>query len=271
MARSEAESFRALERQIAEISGYLWQNGWAECNAGNISVDITAHAKDLRLPEERTRYTRLGNTYPSLARRLILITISGRRFRDCARDVEANTSILRIADGAEGYEAWGPEHDAYGGRPTSELLVHLRVHEALRDRRSPNTAVLHTHPTDLISLSHLPDYRTEEYFNRALWAMHPEVKVILPRGVSLIPYTTPGSEALARATAQAFAGGRTVVVWQYHGVMAVAPDVDRAFDLIYTANKAAHMVLLCLSAGSSPTGIGKPELDELARIWGLEE
>ena len=90
-------------------------------------------------------------------------------------------------------------------------------------------------------------------------------------GSFMLVYQRRGDAAGARATAQAFASGRAVVVWQYHGVMAVAPDIDRAFDLVYTANKAARMVLLCLSAGSSPTGIGKSELDELVRIWGLEE
>jgi hypothetical protein len=142
VARTESESFRALERQIAQIAGFFWQNGWADCDASNVSVDIAGHAADPRLPEERRRSTKLEHTYASLAGRFILITISGRGFRDCARDVAANTSILRIADGADGYEAWGPEEEAYGGRPTFDLLVHLRVHEGLRDQRSPNTAVL---------------------------------------------------------------------------------------------------------------------------------
>ena len=27
--------------KIAEVAGYLWQNGWAERNGGNINVNIT--------------------------------------------------------------------------------------------------------------------------------------------------------------------------------------------------------------------------------------
>ena len=27
--------------KIAEVAGYLWQNGWAERNGGNITVNIT--------------------------------------------------------------------------------------------------------------------------------------------------------------------------------------------------------------------------------------
>ena len=28
--------------KAAEVAGYLWQNGWAERNGGNITVNITA-------------------------------------------------------------------------------------------------------------------------------------------------------------------------------------------------------------------------------------
>jgi rhamnulose-1-phosphate aldolase len=263
--------FQATERQIAEISGLLWENGWAECNAGNMSVDISDCAADLDFPPETRRCTKLEHSYPALAGRLVWITISGRRFRDCARAVADNTCILRVSETADGYEAWGPAEDGSDYRPTSELLVHLRVHEALRSANSPAKAVLHTHPTELIAFSHLPDYASQESFNRALWSMHPEVKVIVPRGVHVIPYITPGSERLARATAQGFGSGYQVVIWQYHGCVAVARDIDRAFDLVHAVNKAAQMVLLCRSAGCVPTGIGKPELDELVQIWGLQE
>ena len=32
--------------KIAEVAGYLWQNGWAERNGGNITVNVTAHVDD---------------------------------------------------------------------------------------------------------------------------------------------------------------------------------------------------------------------------------
>ena len=34
---------------VAEVSGYLWQRGWAERNGGNISVNVT----DLLTDEEK--------------------------------------------------------------------------------------------------------------------------------------------------------------------------------------------------------------------------
>ena len=41
------KALKGVIRETAEIAGYLWQRGWAERNAGNISVNIT----DLMLPE----------------------------------------------------------------------------------------------------------------------------------------------------------------------------------------------------------------------------
>ena len=42
--KSILENRPALKREIdkiAEVAGYLWTNGWAERNGGNITVNIT--------------------------------------------------------------------------------------------------------------------------------------------------------------------------------------------------------------------------------------
>ena len=36
----------AVINQIAEVTGYLWQKGWAERNGGNITVNITEFVDD---------------------------------------------------------------------------------------------------------------------------------------------------------------------------------------------------------------------------------
>ena len=36
----------AVINQIAEVTGYLWQKGWAERNGGNITVNVTAFVDD---------------------------------------------------------------------------------------------------------------------------------------------------------------------------------------------------------------------------------
>ena len=34
------EELKAVVYQIAEVTGYLWQKGWAERNGGNITVKV---------------------------------------------------------------------------------------------------------------------------------------------------------------------------------------------------------------------------------------
>jgi rhamnulose-1-phosphate aldolase len=101
--------------------------------------------------------------------------------------------------------------------------------------------------------------------------VHPEVKVTVPRGVGLAPYTLPGSEALGRATVAALERDHPVVLWAKHGVVAVGAGVAAAFDLVDTLNKAAQLVLLCHGAGQAPEGLGAADLAELVRAFALRE
>ena len=39
-------ALRQEVEKIAEVAGYLWQNGWAERNGGNITVNITKFIDD---------------------------------------------------------------------------------------------------------------------------------------------------------------------------------------------------------------------------------
>ena len=40
------EGLKAVVYQIAEVTGYLWQKGWAERNGGNITVNVTEFMDD---------------------------------------------------------------------------------------------------------------------------------------------------------------------------------------------------------------------------------
>ena len=47
--KSVLEGRPTLKREvekIAEVAGYLWQNGWAERNGGNITVNVTKMVDD---------------------------------------------------------------------------------------------------------------------------------------------------------------------------------------------------------------------------------
>jgi rhamnulose-1-phosphate aldolase len=255
-----------LERMTA-VSAYLWQKGWAERNAGNLSIDVTACVADAAMQEGSS--APLAGRYAGLAGRAFLVTGSGRRFRDLAGDAVGNACILRMTDA--GYvRMWGGE-GVPGFRPTSEFPAHLRVHEYLRESGRPEGVVLHTHPTELIALTHFPEYKTEKAINHALWGMHPEVKFAVPRGVGFVPYEVPGSEALALASAAAFRRGHSVALWEMHGAVAIGEGVMEAFDLIDTLNKAARILLACRAAGCVPQGLTQPRLDELVRTFDLKE
>ena len=267
----DSPALKNILNEMIEVSGYLWTKGWAERNAGNLSVDITDHisGKNLEPPTEDLR--RFDDAYPVLAGRYFLVTGSGRRFRDMAKDPTRNACVLQLSEDGGGYStlwggAAGPDF-----RPTSEFPAHMRVHEELRKNDAPERTVLHTHPSELIALTHLPDYREEAALNRALWCVHPEVKYNLPKGVGFVPYVIPGSEALAQATVECFRRNYPVVLWEMHGCVAKAVMPMEAFDLIDIVTKAAGLLLLCRSAGHTPTGLSKEQLDEIVRTFGLEE
>lgn len=258
-------------RDAQEVSSYLWDRGWAECNAGNLSIDVTQPVTRSDARFSPVRSEELVSAYPALAGRVFLVTGSGRRFRDFARDAEHNSMLLRLDEGGSRYTVLWGGLNGLDFRPTSELPTHLLLHEHLVTTGAEETAVLHSHPTDLIALTHMPDCRHQGNLNRVLWSVLPEVKVFLPRGVGLVPYRAPGSEELAVATERVVQDGHTVAVWQFHGCLALGAGPAEAFDRIDTANKAARVALQCRAAGHRVGGLGPSELAELARIFDLDE
>ena len=267
----ESPEIKTILAEAAETSSYLWEKGWAERNAGNLSVELSDCLKcELEL-SGRERFRPLKVTYPSLAGRCYLVTGTGRRFRDLAKSIEDNSCIVRMNEEGNGYcIVWGGRDDP-DFNPTSEWPSHLRVHEFLRGNDAREKVVLHTHPTEMIALTHFPEYKNEQALCEALWSMHPEVKVTLPKGVGFASYMVPGTEELALETVRAFGRGFKLVMWEIHGCVAVADGVMRAFDLIDTANKAAKIMLMCRSAGLKPQGLEKHQLDDLVKAFDLKE
>ena len=53
--------------KVAEVAGYLWQNGWAERNGGNITVNITDLVDDeIKSLPAISEVLQIGTTLPSL-------------------------------------------------------------------------------------------------------------------------------------------------------------------------------------------------------------
>jgi rhamnulose-1-phosphate aldolase len=263
---------RELERvvdAVSEVARHLWQKGWAERNAGNISVDVTESTVEsddavTPLPPVRTALA-----YPELGGRFVLVSGAGARLRDLASTPIENACILRLSEAGDQYRVvWGGE--VSGFEPTSELAAHLAIHGFLRRRGALEMAVVHTHPNELIALTHMAEYADGSAVTSALWAMLPEVKILLPEGVALVPYHRPGSQELAQATVTALARHR-VCLWEKHGCLAVAGDVREAFDLIDVANKSAQILLTCRGAGVIPQGLSGAQLEELERFFAPRE
>ena len=53
--------------KIAEVAGYLWQNGWAERNGGNITVNITDLVDDeIKSLPAISEVKQIGTALPAL-------------------------------------------------------------------------------------------------------------------------------------------------------------------------------------------------------------
>ncbi len=261
-----SQDLEKIIRNIAEVARMLWELGWAESNAGNISVNVTEH-----IPEEIRELNRLPSgeidkSYPKLSGYSFFITGAGARMRDLAKEPSENACILRIAEESKRYHSiWGKSPDSVF-KPTSEIHCHLSIHSFLLGKKASQRVVIHAHPEELVALTHVKEYKQEEKINRLLWSMNLAAKIIIPKGVGLVPYLAPGSDELARATIKAVEK-HNVVLWEKHGCLAIGADVIETFDQVDILNKAARTFFTCKSAGLNPEGLSEAQLDEIERLF----
>lgn len=152
--------------------------------------------------------------------------------------------------------------------PTSELPSHLMMHNYLRGLGRDNRVVLHTHPTDLIGMTHCKPFLDSDVITRTLWSMIPECRIIVPKGVGIVPYEIPGTLDLARATIKQLEK-HDVVFWEKHGILAVGEDLIECFDAIDTLSKSAQIYFSARMAGYEPAGMTDKQLDDLVPAFGL--
>lgn len=255
---------REIEK-VAEVAGYLWQNGWAERNGGNITVNITqwADAAMQRLPPI-SDIKPIGTTLPSLRGCYFFCKGTGKRMRDLARWPMENGSIIRILDDCASYVIIA-DHPV---QPTSELPSHLAVHNRLIEQQSPYKATIHTHPIEIVAMSHNRQFLGKDVLTQLLWSMIPETKAFCPLGLGIVPYALPGSNALAEATLNELES-YDVVLWEKHGVFAKGLDVLDAFDQIDVLSKSAKIYLDCRAMGFEPEGMSSAQMQEMTRAFNL--
>ncbi len=248
---------------IAEIAHYLWNRGWAERNAGNFSMDVTGFFNE----KEREHFSLypffpLTIAYPSLAHKLLLISGTGTRMRDVAKNPSEYICYVYINDSGSAFHIIGTTPGENTVKPTSELATHLAIQQMLVQRNSSEKVVLHAHVTELIALTQLSAFKTEMAINSLLWGMHPETILFVPDGVGFIPYTLPGTDHIAMATIRGL-GKHKAIVWEKHGCMAIGNTLADAFDTLDILAKSAKIYFMCKSAGLDPEGLTQGQLNEI--------
>lgn len=259
-------ALKAAVWQVAETAGYLWTKGWAERNGGNITVNVTEYVDDgmRELPAISEAFP-IGVELPHLKDCWFYCKGTQKRMRDLARDPMANGSIIRITDDCAHCEIVADNLVM----PTSELPSHLSVHNYLLAKGSPYRASLHTHPIELVALTHSKKYMEKDVATKLLWSMIPETKAFCPRGLGMVPYMLPSSVELANATIAAIDEDYDVVMWEKHGVFAVDTDIMSAFDQVDVLNKAAQIYISARNMGFVPDGMTEEQMQELSDVFGL--
>ena len=136
----------------------------------------------------------------------------------------------------------------YGrGRPSSELGMHL----ALYDLRTDVTAAIHAHPAWVIAASLQPNLRFD---------FSPE-GILALAGVIQIPYTRPGTPAVAEGLRPVLLQGNSFVLTR-HGSLTLGKDLDEAFRRLENLEHNAKIALLAL-AGGDLTALPPEEVEQL--------
>jgi rhamnulose-1-phosphate aldolase len=266
--KSILEGRPALKQEVdkvAEVAGYLWQNGWAERNGGNITVNITDLVDDgIRQLPAISEVTPIGVTLPRLKGCYFFCKGTGKRMRDLARRPMENGAVIRILDDCASYVIIADQPVC----PTSELPSHLSVHNRLIEKGSNDKATVHTHPIELIAMSHNRKFLGKDVLSRLLWSMIPETKAFCPLGLGVVPYELPGSVALANGTLSALED-YDVVLWEKHGVFAKGLDVMDAFDQIDVLSKSAKIYIDARCMGFEPAGMTDEQMAEMTKAFHL--
>jgi rhamnulose-1-phosphate aldolase len=248
--------------EITKTSRDMWSKGWAEANAGNISLRLTAEVVQTNARLFRASdWVSLPLEVPVLAGEHFLVTGSGRYLRNVEIYPEKNLGVIELNAMGNAYRAvWGFKP---GGAPTSELTAHLGVHAVRKElSESAERAVIHTHAPNLIALTNALDLDTGS-LTRLLWQIHAECIVVFSEGVEFIPWMLPGSVEISRATALALRS-RRAAVWQFHGIVAVGRNLDATFGLIDTIEKAASIYVRAVAAGGVRNKLSAAQLRQLA-------
>ncbi len=250
---------------LYETALNIYSKGWAERNGGNISCLLSE--EELAAIADKAGVIRkipLGLRLPALEGKIFLATGTGKYFKNMKKSPETCMGIVRICGGGtEGELLWGLND---GGNFTSELASHLYSHDARLKQDKNHKVIVHTHPTNLISMTFVHKMNEKDFTN-TLWKMCTECLLVFPDGIGVIPWMISANNAIGKLTAEKMEEHR-LVVWGQHGIYGSGENFDEALGLIETAEKAAE-IYLKIRQFPIEESIGDGDLKDLAEAYRL--
>lgn len=244
--------------EIMDTTANMYRLGWDERNGGNISYILDE--------KELGQYLNLNNVIRSipmgftasqvLIGKYILVTGTGKYFKNIEKNPEANLGIVKIGE-KDAELIWGFND---GGKFTSEFPAHLMSHAERLKVDSAHRIVIHCHPTYTIAMNTICPV-DEADFTRKLWQINTESIVVFPDGIGMLPWMVCGTNEIGKATADKMREYR-LVVWTNHGIYGTGTSFDEAFGLIETVEKGAQIYML--TEGSARQLISDDQLLSLA-------
>ncbi len=227
--------------RMRKVTQNAYRMGWDERNGGNISCILDEEElKDYLDLNHVIRTIPTGFDATPLIGKIFLVTGTGSYFQDIGFDPESTLGIVRIAkDGTTAELLWGYKG---GGKFTSEMPAHLMTHMARLQKDPNHRVVMHCHPTNIVAMTFVHEL-TDKAISHSLWQMITECMVVFPDGVGVLPWMLCGTNEIGIATAEKMKEFR-IVLWPHHGIYGVGTDMDEAFGLIETVEKAAQLYMM---------------------------
>ena len=250
--------------EMSETMTNMYRLGWDERNGGNISCLLDEDEVSLYLDTDKViREIPLEFSCAALAGRFFIVTGTGKYFKNAQKDPEDCLGVIRISnDGGSAGLLWGYN----GGSVTSELSTHLMSHIARLDVDAGNRVILHCHPVNTLAMTIVHEV-DDKKLSRALWGMCSECIIVFPDGVGILPWMVCGNASIGEATAEKMKDFR-IVCWCLHGIYGAGKDLDEAFGLVETVEKAAQIYILTHGMAHK-NSITDAQLVELAEAYGV--
>ena len=252
--------------EMQKMTANMYRQGWDERNGGNISLmlDENEAAEYLDVNSIIRRIPTGFNAKP-LAGKMFLVTGTGKYFKNVTDEPEKNLGIIRISEDGETAELlWGYSD---GGKFTSELPAHLMSHIVRLEKDPKNRVILHCHPTYTLAMTRVHEL-DDKKFTHTIWEMCTECIVVFPDGIGVLPWMVCGTNEIGEATAEKMKDYR-IVVWGIHGIYGAGKDLDEAFGLVETVEKAAQLYMLSAHLPQINT-IKDEELKAVAEWFGVD-